>query len=182
MSDYKIEKIYGYERELMTNLIMQDTQMALLEDDICRFSEGGLISQELFRIGDRLDALEKELGKNDEQVISLKKYYTILELKDYLYFKKVNKECSAKFILNLFFYSNDPKKCEKCEDQGFVLSYVRAKNENMRTYSFDTDLDLPLVKYLINYYNIEEVPTLIFNEEKYTGYMTTEQIEEILLK
>src|SRR3989338_1900549 len=100
MSDFKTSKIYSYERDLMTNLITQDIQSELLEADPCSFISSGLVSQELFIVGDRLDALEKELGKDDEQVIGLKQYYTLLEVKDYLYFKKVNDECNATFILN----------------------------------------------------------------------------------
>ena len=180
MSDFKTSKIYSYERDLMTNLITQDIQSELLEADPCSFISSGLVSQELFIVGDRLDALEKELGKDDEQVIGLKQYYTLLEVKDYLYFKKVNDECNATFILNLFFYSNDHKKCERCEDQGFVLSYARIKNDNIRTYSFDSDIDIPVVNYLVAYYNVTELPTNVFNGEVYHGFINTEKVEDII--
>ncbi len=180
MSDVKTSKIYDYERELMTNFLVQDVQSDLLVSDPCKFADSGLVSQELFKVGDRLDALERENGKGDEQVISLKRYYTALQVKDYLFFKKVNEECDGNFILNLFFYSNDPKVCEKCQDQGFVLSYVRTNNENLRTYSFDVDLDMPLVQYLVGYYNVTEVPTVIFNDQVYYGFMSRERAEDII--
>lgn len=180
MSDFKTSKIYDSERELMTNFLVQDVQSELLTTDPCKFVTSGLVSQELFKVGDRLTALENELGKNNPQVLSLKRYYTILQLKDYLFFKKVNEKCNSKFILNLFFYSNDHKKCEKCEDQGFVLSYVRAKNDNIRTYSFDIDLEMPIVQYLTHYYNVTGIPSVVFNEQVYTGFVTTERAEGII--
>ncbi len=180
MSDYKITKIYGYERELMNNFLRQNLQSELMENDVCNFSNSGLVSQELFKVGDRLDALEKDLGKDHQEVISLKKYYILLEVKDYLFFKKVNEKCNGEFILNLFFYSNDPKKCEKCEDQGFVLSYARAKNDNIRTYSFDVDLGLDVVNYLADYHKIENVPSVVFYDKVYTGFLDTEKVESII--
>lgn len=182
MSDYKVSKIYNYERDLMTNFLVQDIQSELMEEDPCKFVSTELASQELFKVGDRLDALEKDLGKDDEQVVSLKKYYNLLAVRDYLFYKKVNEECDKDFILNLFFYSNDPKKCEKCEDQGFVLSYVRAKNDKIRTYSFDVDLGLPAVDYLVKFYNVNEVPSVVFNEDVYYGFLDTEKVEEIIEK
>ncbi len=180
MSDVKISKIYGYERELMTNLLFQDIQSDLFESDPCSFVDNDLVSQELFKVGDRLDALESELGKNDEEVVSLKRYYSILEIKDYLFFKKVNEKCKTDYILNLFFYSNDPKKCEKCEDQGFVLSYARAKNDKIRTYSFDVDLGLPVVDYLAGYYNVTGVPVVVFNEKVYQGFISKQEVDVIV--
>lgn len=182
MSDYKITKIYDYERELMTNFLVQDIQSDLMEEDPCNFVSTGLASQELFRVGDRLDALEKDLGKDDEQVIGLKKYYNLIEIRDYLFYKKVNEECHKDFVLNLFFYSNDQKKCEKCEDQGFVLSYVRTKNDKIRTYSFDVDLGLPAIDYLTKFYKINDVPSVVFNEDVYYGFLDTEKVEEIVGK
>lgn len=180
ISDFKITKIYGYERELMMNLAVQDLQSEILEGDKCKFVDSGFVSQELFKVGDRLDALEKELGKDDEQVLSLKGYYTLLEVKDYLFFKKLNERCNAGFILNLFFYSNDPKVCERCQDQGFVLSYARAKNDKIRTYSFDVDLNLPIVDYLANYHNIKGIPSVVFGDNVYAGFVDADQVEKII--
>lgn len=180
MSDVKTSKIYGYERELMTNFLIQDAQTELLQSDPCSFVNSTLVSEELFKVGDRLDALENDLGKDDERVLSLKRYYAILEVKDFLFFRKVNKECDGKFILNVFFYSNDPKKCEECEDQGYVLSYIRANNDMVRTYSFDYDLDMPIVKYLASYYNVTDVPTVVFNEQVYNGFVDRERAEDII--
>ncbi len=180
MSDFKTGTIYSYERDLMMNLLAQDVQDKILQEDPCKFVDSNLVSQELFRIGDRVDALELEKGKSDEQVISLKRYYTLLEAKDYLFFKKINEKCDSEYNLNLFFYSNDPKKCPQCQDQGFVLSYARTKDENMRTYSFDVDLDLPVVQYLVLAYNVTEVPTNVFNEEVYTGFLDNSEVDEII--
>lgn len=180
MSDVKISKIYGYERELMVNLLLQDVNSELIQSSPCEFVDSGLVSQELFKVGDRLDALERELGKNDEEVLSLKRYYTVLEVKDYLFFSKLNEKCGGKFVLNLFFYSNDPKKCERCDDQGFVLSYVRGEDNRIRTYSFDVDLGVPVVNYFIDLYNITDVPVVVFDDKVYYGFLGREEIDSII--
>ena len=181
MSDIKVSKIYDSERSLMTNLLVQDIQNQLfLSDTPCGFVNDGLVSDELFKVGDRLTALENDLGKNDPGVLSLKTYYTVLQAKDFLFYNNVNKKCGNKTILNLFFYSNDPKKCDRCEDQGFILSYLRANNENIRTYSFDVDLEIPLIKYLVKSHNITSVPAVVFNDKVYTGFLDKETAEGII--
>ncbi len=180
ISDFKTSKIYGYERDLMTNFLTQDLESDLLISHPCDFVNSSFVSQELFGVGDRLSALEKDLGKTNEQVLSLKKYYMVLQVKDYLFFKNFNEKCSGKFILNLFFYSNDHKICEKCEDQGFVLSYARAKNDKLRTYSFDVDLDTPIIKYLMSRYNVTAVPAVIFNDKVYNEFINTQKAEKII--
>ena len=82
--------------------------------------------------------------------------------------------------MNLFFYSNDQKKCERCDDQGFVLSYARTKDGNIRTYSFDVDLGLPVVDYFVNYYNVTEVPVTVFGDHVYRGFLSTEEVDVIV--
>ncbi len=180
LSDYKVNKIYDSERELMTNFLFQDVETALISNDPCKFSNSSLVSTVLFNSGDRLISLEKDLGKNDVKVISLKKYYTILQVKDFLFYKKVAKQCDTDIVLNLFFYSNDPKKCEKCEDQGFVLTYLRAKYPNVRTYSFDVDLNLSVVDHLKELYGVTKVPSVVFDEDVYSGFVDNDRAEEII--
>ncbi len=180
MSDYKTSKIYDYERELATTFLIQNVQSELLASDPCKFINTSFLSNELFIVGDRLTSLEKDLGKTNKNVLSLKKYYMVLQLKNYLFLKKVNKDCGEKFILNLFFYSNDPLTCETCVDQGFVLTYLRAKNDRIRTYSFDMDLDMPLIKYLSEYYNVTTLPTVVFNDTVYSSFISKERAEELL--
>ncbi|MBI2148699.1 hypothetical protein HYU23_03385 [Candidatus Woesearchaeota archaeon] len=182
MSDFKMSRIYDYEVGLMTNFLVQDVQSQLINENPCDFVNSGLVSQELFEVGDRVTALEKDLGKKDDRVLSLKKYYTVLQVKDYLFFKNVNEKCNSNYILNLFFYSNDPRVCERCEDQGFVLGYLRADNINIRTYSFDVNLDLPIVKYLISYYNVTVTPTVIFNDKVYSGFISADQLNKLLVE
>ena len=164
----------------MSTFLVHNLQTDLLITDPCGLSNNSLVSQEIFKVGDRLSALENDLGKKDPQVISLKKYYTLLEIKDYLYYKNLNEKCKTNFVLNLFFYSNDPKKCEKCEDQGFVLSYVRLKNQNIRTYSFDVDLGVSILDYLVKHYNITELPSVVFNEKTHKGFLDRADVEEML--
>jgi len=176
MSDIKINKINSFERDLARNYLLYDVQNELLGSDPCSFVNSTFISYDIFSVGNRLEALEGERGKNDEEVISLKKYYTLLEIREYLFYKKVNKECNSDFILNLFFYSNDPEKCPKCQDQGLVLNYARQIDNTLRTYSFDVDLDMPTVNHLMTYYGVIEIPATVVMDTTYNTFLDYDNI------
>lgn len=180
MTGKKVTKIYESERELTTQFLVQDLRNTLLLSEPCKFVESKFVSGELFEIGRRLGALEREKGSSNPDVLSLKKYYTALELNDLLYFRQVNNRCGKKFILNLFFYSNNPERCGKCNDQGLVLAYARTKHENIRTYSFDVDLDSPLIEHLKELYGVTDVPSTVFNEKVYSGFLSDDEVERIL--
>lgn len=183
MGNYKVSKIYESERELTTQFLTQDVQNTLLTfslSDPCKFFNSEIVSSELFNVGRRLESLEKEKGPKDADVVILKKYYTALQLKDYLYFSKVNKECNGNYTLNLFFYSNDANLCGQCNEQGLVLTYFRVKDPKIRTYSFDTQLDSVLVKGLVQYYNVTNIPTVVFNDKIYNKFMSKDEIEKVI--
>ena len=180
MGQYKVSKIYESQRDLTTQFLTQGLQSDLLLETPCNFINNELVSSDLFNVGRRLDALERERGSKDLDVISLKKYYTALQLRDYLYFKKANTECNSSYLLNLFFYSNDKDKCPECGDQGLILTYARNKNKKLRTYSFDVDVDSPLINYLIKGYNITSVPSVSFNDKLFFKFVDKNETMDII--
>ena len=182
MSNFKINQIDIFERDLARNYLLYDIQNDLIGSDPCSFINSTFVSQDLFNVGRRLESLEQERGKKDEDVISLKKYYTLLQVREYIFYKRVNKECSSDFTLNIFFYSNDPEKCGKCQDQGVILNYVREKTEDLRTYSIDADLDMSVVNYLMQYYKVNTLPTVVINENVYNESLSYEQIKNIIIE
>lgn len=82
----------------------------------------------------------------------------------------------------LFFYSNDENKCGDCDQQGFILSFVRKKypNLNVHVYSFNFDINNPAISTLKHYYNITTVPSIVIDEKAYLGYRDVDFIENIL--
>ncbi len=179
-SNYKVSKIESSQREIMTGVAMRDAYHKLIETDTCLFDKENFANEELFKVADRLTALERDLGTKDSEVVSLKKYYTALQVEEYLYLLRVKRQCKSENVLNLFFYSNDELKCANCLNQGFILTYVREKDPRLRTYSFDVDLGSPLIEVLMKRYNITTVPSMVLNNKSYSGFRDKNELLEIL--
>jgi hypothetical protein len=136
-------------------------------------------------VASKLSLLEERFGKNDPRLIGVKMNYSGLEYRHFLITERFNKECdSANFTSIFFFYSNRNNGLQaQSERLGFILTTLqRTHPETIIIYSFDSDLDSPLIKNLKQQYKIDEVPVIVVNGgesfvpedlddlERYLGY------------
>lgn len=170
------------QQDIRAQILALETQYSIAEANPCSFVDFSDLSKELYTMGDSLTLLEGQLGKTNKNVLELVKYYSILEIRHFLFLKSVNEKCSKNYRLVLFFYSNNEDLCGVCDQQGYILSFVRKKypNLNIHVYSFNADIDNPAISTLKHYYNISEVPSLVINEKTYPGYQDIDFIESIL--
>jgi len=178
----KLSKIETLENEMKLDLMSMDLQDILLVENPC-FSTSTVLQKKLEDVVSKLGYMEEQLGKKDSNVLELKKYYSLLEIKHYLLMKNTKEKCNSTYNLILFFYSNDDNALES-EKQGYVLDNLREKYglERMKTYSFDTNLNLDMITTLKSFYNVTTAPTVIINGEKLEGFRDKEEIEEVILK
>jgi glutaredoxin len=128
-------------------------------------------------MGDRLAFMEGQLGTDNEQVIGLKKYYSLLQIKDYMLASELAEKCQKKSVVVVYFYTN--KDCPDCTKQGYVLTALREKYPELRVYSFDADLDLSAIKTLQTVTGVSsQMPTLVINGKAYAGFQSIEDIEK----
>src|SRR3989338_3404811 len=121
---------------------------------------------------------ENHRGFDDPEVQILKKYYFLLEIKDYLLMNKISEKCKKTPLSVVYFYSND-KRCTECEKEGFVLTRLRELYPELRVYSFDYDADLSAVKTFIRINNIEDrLPAIIIKSKTYYGFRDIEDLEK----
>lgn len=140
-------------------------------NDICSQSSIIDISQQLGFQGAIIDDLEKKLGKHNSQVLFQKKFYTLVELEHLDFILNYNENCNFSFNTIMFFYSNEAGKSEGSEHVGRLLdSLYRKYPENVRIYSFDVNLNSDVTDKLKVKYAIDEVPTLIINQENSLFY------------
>ena len=113
-----------------------------------------------------------------DTVSYLKKYYSLLEIKDYLLTKKISARCKTKSAFILYFYTT-AENCSECEKEGLVLSALRDKYPELRVYSFDYSIDLSAVKAMLQIYKIEDtkLPALVVDENVLTGFHSMEELE-----
>ena len=173
----KINQLREMQDQIYVDLMASETQFSLLEELSCKDVSTTVLSSELNSLADKIASSENNMGSDDTSVVSLKKYYSILEIKDYLLMKKITERCGQKPIFVLYFYKND--KCSDCTKQGYVLTSLREKYPNLRVYSFDYDLDLPAIKSMRSIYKVaDKLPALVINGKVYSGFQSVENVEK----
>jgi len=174
----KTEEIKNVEDQISIDLLSSETQFDILKQSSCNQLDDSVLADELDTLGNRLNYMEGQIGSTNPEVIQLKKYYSILQIKDYLLISNYGKECHTKTVSIVYFYAND---CQDCKKQGYVLTYLRDTYPGLRTYSFDFNLDLSAIKTLISLNKIPStLPVLIINNKIYNGFMSTEDIEKVI--
>jgi len=177
LSNKKLNQLKNIESKISLDLMSSETQFSLLQEQSCKDVSTSILSSELNTLADKISYSENNMGAEDTDVVSLKKYYSLLEIKDYLLMKKIRERCDEKSIFILYFYKND--NCDDCTKQGYVLTSLREKYPDLRVYSFDYNLDLSAIKTMISIYNVpDDLPAIVINGKVYSGLKTIEEIEK----
>ena len=181
INDKRYEVIKTTADKISIDILSLETQFELFQESSCASLSNPVLSDEINALADRLSYAENQRGIDDEDVITLKKYYSLLEIKDYLVMKKVDNRCDVNPISILYFYTND-EGCEDCAKQGYVLTKLRSDYPLLRIYSFDYDLDLNAVKTLITINKIpkDQLPALVIEGKTYTKFQSVEDIRKII--
>ncbi len=179
-SNNKISGLSEMTERIQLNTLSAELQFLIVSGEPCRLLNESDLSNELHSIGSKLEFMENELGTDNKKVLNLKEYYQLLELRHWLLLKQAHEKCNQNFDLIMYFYTNK-QECDRCREQGGVLTYLRQKNRRLSIYSFDDDLENPAMRTVKELYGVKEsMPTLIINEKTYEGFMNSEEIEKAL--
>ncbi len=125
--------------------------------------------------------MEENLGTDNKEVVRLKRYYSLLQVKDYLLMQKLDEQCSFDPISIIYFYSNEEGECEDCRKEGHVLTYLREQYPQLRIYAFDYNLDLSALKTLIAVYKVQDnLPAIIIDGKVHYGFKDLEEMNKIM--
>ncbi len=176
LSTNKIDDLRAIQDRISLDLLSSEMQFTLLAEAPCDETGSSLLSPELNDLGNKLSYAEANFDAKQIEILSLKKSYTLLEIKDFLLTKKLAEKCKTKPATILYFYSNKGD-CPDCEREGIVLTHLRATYPNLRVYSFDYDLDLSAKKTLISLYKINrKLPAVVIDGKVLYGFNSVEQI------
>lgn len=178
----KINQLKTIQDSIAIDILSSETQFSLLSELSCKNINTGGLSNELDELGGKLSWSEENVG-NTEEVVSLKKYYSLLQIKDYLLMKKMFDRCKVNSAFILYFYTT-AENCSECKKQSLVLSSLKESYPELRIYSFDYSLDISPLKSMLDIYKIEDtkLPALVLDDEVYTGLTTKEVLEEKINK
>jgi hypothetical protein len=179
-NEKKVEEIRSIESRIAIDILSSETQYALLAESSCDAIGTSALSEELGTIGEKLAYTEEQRGSNNNEVISLKKSYSLLLIKDYLLMNRISEKCGLDPISVLYFYSNEGD-CPDCTREGYVLTRLREKYPALRIYAFDYNLDLSAVQTLISIKKIDgSLPAIVVDDEVYYGFRGVKEVEEIV--
>lgn len=181
-SDKRVENVKEIQDNISIDILSSETQFDLLKEVSCSNVNESMLSPQLSEIGDKLSKTESDRGADDADVLYLKKYYTLLEVKDYLLSKQFVAKCGAakKPVSIIYFYSNKGD-CQDCQREGYVLTRLKEKYPDLRVYSFDYNLDLSVVDSMKRIYKITSgLPALVIEDKTYIGFKSVEELEELL--
>ncbi len=181
-SEKRVENVKEIQDNIAIDILSSETQFDLLKEVSCSNVNDSMLSPQLSDIGDKLSKTEADRGATDTDVLYLKKYYTLLEVKDFLLSKQFVAKCGAskKTVSVIYFYSNKGD-CPECEKEGYVLTRLKEKYPDLRVYSFDYNLDLSAVDSMKRIYKItSSLPALVIEEKTHIGFKSVEDLEGLL--
>ncbi|HLD43000.1 MAG TPA: hypothetical protein VJB08_03355 [Candidatus Nanoarchaeia archaeon] len=163
-----------------------DSESFLIEQDLlknlggeeCRLAETRLdyLSKELAGIGRQLSDPEAEQQLGAGNYAYLKTKYHLLQVRTYLFFKKVKESCATPIDVILFYYSNTTDSVE----QGYTLDQLVAANPGLHVFAVQSSY-AKQIQFLEAFYNITITPSLVINYKyKVTGKAEPNRIGPLL--
>jgi hypothetical protein len=176
----RITDIRATQDDISTDILSIETQFDLLQEHSCSdIAENTILPSELSSLGNQLAYMESQGPKNQDEIVRLKRLYSLLEIKDYLLMKQIAAKCHLKPVFILYFYSNT--NCADCEKQGYALTALSQTYPQLRIYSFDYNLGVSALQTLIAIDDVDNtLPALFINGQTYYGYHSVDDIQKIL--
>src|SRR3989344_2736669 len=173
----KVEELKSIQDKIAIDILSSETQFSLLSELSCKNISDSAFSDQLGELGNKLEWSQNNLGATEE-VSYLRKYYSLLQIKDYLLTKKISSRCGTKASFILYFYTT-AENCSECERESLVLTSLRTKYPELRVYSFDYSTELGAVEAMLKIYKIKdtELPALVIDDDVLTGFHGIEELE-----
>lgn len=177
VNNKKLANIDDLQRKITADLIATETQFDLLTTAPCSALGKSVLSSELEEFGRKLDYAQENQGPDDTDVIQLKKYYSLLQVKDYLLMQELADKCDSEIHFLLYFYNED---CDDCRKQGYVLTDFKKEYPELRIYSFDGSMDYSVINTFSSLYDFEGVyPSIIVNGQVYQGFINHDTLVDL---
>lgn len=178
----KIEQLRDIQERIALDILSTETRYSLLGQTSCQYVDTGGdlefgLSAELNNLARRLKFMESQVDKNNESLIFIKKYYTLLQIKDYILVEELNRRCGQEIFAILYFHGGE---CDDCRRQSLVLDQLVSDFPGTRVYWLDRDVDTPAMKTLLSLYKIESAPTMVVDNKTYEGFISLDDMTELL--
>lgn len=186
----------------LMGIVLNDTKLASIQQsqrlqevdfESLQFQYAYLSSLET---GDRCVVLEKALHENlkildkaleklqsyenvkdtGEEYHTLKRKYTIANLRYWLLAEQSKNECNTDRASLLYFHMGDD--CPTCGDQGTLLSHLKVQfGEKLLVFPIDARFtEEPMVNILQAQYNVKKYPTIVIEGRTIEGFISEQNL------
>lgn len=178
--DAKINFVIDSSSDLKLDSLDFDVQKDFLDIYPCDFFSTKYLESNLAAMESDLKKIEASASPDNERLIYMKSYYSLLELKHWMFLSKFNEMCNQDYTFIFYFYSNNEYVCSDCVVQGYLLDKIREQYPNIKIYSFDASVEIPSVQMLREKYNITSLPSIVVNDKLYEGYASYDILVDIV--
>lgn len=180
INDKKLNEIKTIQDKISIDISSSETEFQLLQGVSCKDVSVSTLSPELNNLAEKISYSEKSINRQDD-ILELKKYYSLLEIKDWLLMQQIQKKCNVPVVPIFYFYTTS-ENCSNCVKVSAVLSQLRNEYPELRVYSFDYNLDLSALKTLIKIFKVDDhnLPAIYMNDKLYTGFQSEDDIKKAL--
>ncbi len=177
ISYYNLSEVRQTQEKLLYKMTGYDLTYSILsEKNVCNLSFRDFIKERV-ELGQKLVSLEERFGPENEEAKSLQERYHLYQIREYLFFKEFNQECSRQIPLILYFYSDN---CDMCDAQGNILDALYARNKSMNIYAIDYGVDNIALRTVKNLYEINTTPSVVINGKTYNHFLSFKELNNIL--
>lgn len=127
---------------------------------------------------EKIESFKKESIFNKEKYEQLQRGYMIDNIQYWTFARRARNTCKINILPILYFYSET--KCDKCPDQGVVLTFFKKKfGDSLLVFPINADLREKenLVEILESYYGVDEYPTIVIKDQKFEGMIDKETLQ-----
>ncbi len=175
----KFAKLQDAQNKISLGILSSETQFDLEHANTCDVAS--VFSTDLANLAEKISYSEENVATPGE-IDTLKKQYTLLEIRDFLLNKRTAERCNQTFT-SIFYFYGTKDSCTDCVKQGYILDAIKQKFPDVRIYAFDYNLDLDSVRALkASFGVVEPLPALVINGVTYQGYHSLDEVSNYLKK
>ncbi len=117
-----------------------------------------------------------------ERFLDEKRKYMLAEIRYWLLARQTENSCGKDSVSVLYFYEEDDK-CGKCSTQGYILTSLKDKfKDKLLIFSLDASSEEAMVKIIKNVYNINEVPSLVVDDDVVRGFILEDDLFRVICR
>ncbi len=190
----KIRILYLQEvtAEIGKEVLLLDTT----KSDFCLTFKESDLTDRFYNLRNNLLITKNSLREDDENIISLKKEISLIQLEYLTFIEKTNYICNSNFVIIIHIYFNEEERESQNKLQKAILISLNNKFSNLRVFFFDSSLDLPEINLKISNqrgvidskqeYDKQSLDrkklSLIINNKRYYDFINIEELKNILIE